>query len=83
MDISVNSSASNMMHNAQQKASEAAQKIAQLPIQNDEVGSANYQSTDIIKPIISLKETEFETSAAVKLLEAENKTIGTLLDIKA
>jgi hypothetical protein len=31
--------------------------------------------------VISLKEAELETSAAVKLLEADKETIGSLLDI--
>jgi hypothetical protein len=52
-------------------------------MQNDEVGSSEFNSSDIIKPVVSLKEAEFETSAAVKLLDAEKKTTGSLLDIQA
>jgi hypothetical protein len=41
-----------------------------------------FNTSDISKPILSLKESELETSAAVKLLQADNKTVGSLLDIK-
>lgn len=83
MDISPTNSALNLINGAQNKSAEAAHKIATLPIKNDEVGSSEFEPRDIIKPVLSLKEAEFETSAAVKILETEKKTIGSLLDIKA
>jgi len=43
-------------------------------------GSSNFNPQDITKPILSLKEAEFETSAAAKLLNVEKKTTGSLLD---
>jgi len=81
MNITPTASAANLINTAQHKSADAAQVIAKLPIQNDEVGSTEFNSTDIIKPVLSLKEAEFETSAAVKLLKVDKEAIGSLLDI--
>ena len=81
---SITSSATNLITNAQTKASTAAQTIATLSVQNEEVGgSKDVGSAELFKPILSLKEAELETSAGVKLLEAEKKMMGSLLDTKA
>ncbi|MGZ4970022.1 MAG: hypothetical protein ACXV8O_12245 [Methylobacter sp.] len=82
MNITPTTSAVNLINNAQHKSADASQVISKLPMQNDEVGSSEFNSTDVIKPVLSLKEAELETSAAVKLLEADKKTIGSLLNIK-
>lgn len=81
MNITPTSSAINLINTAQHKSADAAQVIARLPIQKDEVGSSEFKSNDIVKPVLSLKEAELETSAAVKLLKADKETIGSLLDI--
>jgi hypothetical protein len=81
MNITLTSSAVNLINTAQHKSADAAQVIARLPIQKDEVGSSEFKSSNIIKPVLSLKEAELETSAAVKLLKADKETIGSLLDI--
>jgi len=81
MNITPTSSAVNLINTAQHKSADAAQVIARLPIQKDEVGSSEFKSGDIIKPVLSLKEAELETSAAVKLLKADKETIGSLLNI--
>jgi len=83
MNITPTTSAINLINTAQHKSADAAQVIARLPIQNDEVGSSEFRPGDIIKPVLSLKEAELENSAAVKLLEADKKTVGSLLDISA
>lgn len=83
MNISLSASAVNIINNAQHKSADAAQVIAKLPIQNSEVGSSEFNSSEIIKPVLSLKEAELETSAAVKLLQADKETLGSLLDIEA
>jgi hypothetical protein len=83
MNITPTNSAINLINTAQHKSADAAQVIAKLPIQNDEVGSPEFNSSDIIKPVLSLNDAELETSAAVKLLDADKKAIGSLLDIKA
>lgn len=83
MNITPTSSAVNLINTAQHRSADAAQVIAKLPIQQNEVGSSEFRSGDITKPVLSLKEAELETSAAVKLLQADKKTIGSLLDIRA
>lgn len=81
---SLTTSATNLITNAQYKANTAAQTIATLPVQNDEVGgSKDVTSSDLFKPIVSLKEAEQETAAGVKLLQTEKKMVGTLLDLTA
>jgi len=83
MNISPDSSAIQLFNSAQQKSTDSAVQIAKSPIQSNEVGSSNVNQQDIIKPILSLKEAEFETSAAVKLLNAEKEMLGALIDEKA
>jgi len=83
MNISPDSSAIQLFNSAQQKSTDAAVQIAKSPIQSNEVGSSNVNQQDIIKPILSLKEAEFETSAAVKLLNAEKEMLGSLVDENA
>lgn len=84
MNMNPLSGATNLISSAQQKADTAAQTIARLPVQNQEVGgSEKIQSTDLFKPILSLKEAEFETSAATKVIKAQDEMLGSLLDIRA
>lgn len=81
---SLTGSAANLITNAQQKASTAAQTIASLPVQKEEVGGTkDVEASELFKPILSLKEAEQETSAGVKLLQTEKKTVGSLLDAVA
>lgn len=84
MNMNPLSSATNLITSAQTKASEAAHTIARLPVQDQEVGgSSEYQATDLFKPVLSLKEAEFETSAATKVIKAQDEMLGSLLDVKA
>jgi len=80
MEIPLNNSAVQLFTSAQQKASVATTTIAQASIQKNEVGSPNINPQDIIKPVLSLKEAEFETSAAAKLLDVGKKTTGAFID---
>lgn len=81
---SLTGSATSIITNAQQKANSAAQTIANLPVQNGEVGgSRNVASSDLFKPILSLKEAEQETSAGVKVLSAADNMLGSILNIRA
>ncbi|MCK4843156.1 MAG: hypothetical protein KAT04_14940 [Methylococcales bacterium] len=75
MNISPSTSALNLISSAQQKTSEAAHEIASYQVADDEVGSSDFNSTDLVKPLLSLKESELETSVAVKVLQAENERI--------
>lgn len=84
MNINPLASATNLITNAQQKADNAAQTIARLPVQSQEVGSTeSFEATDLFKPVLSLKEAELETSAATKIIKAQDEMLGSLLDIKA
>lgn len=83
MDVNASNSAVSLIQTAQYKTANAANEIAALPVQEDEVGSEEYNSRDLVKPILSLSEAELETSAAVKLLQTENKMLGSILDMEA
>lgn len=84
MNINPLSSATNLISSAQQKANTAAQTIAELPLQNQEVVSTEpFQTSDLFKPVLSLKEAEFETSAATKIIKTQDKMLGSILDVKA
>ena len=74
------SSAVNLITSAQHKAADAAHTIATLPVAKDEVGSNDFSSTDLLKPLLSLKEAEIETSAAIKILEVDDKVKGSLFE---
>ena len=83
MNINAFTSATNLITSAQNKANDAAQTIARLPVQNQEVGgSGEYGSGDLFKPVLSLKEAELETSAATKIIKTQDKMLGSLLDIR-
>lgn len=58
---------------------QAAEQIAKASMGAEVDG----KPLDLIKPVVELKAADLETQAAVKLLDVENETIGTLLDIKA
>ena len=68
MNINPLSSATNLITSAQQKADTAAQTIARMPIQDQEVGGSDeaFKANDVFKPVLSLKEAEFETSTPSK-----------------
>ncbi len=80
---SASSSALNLINSSQQRAANAAEEIASASIQTGEVGGSEGKANDLFKPIVSLKEAEFEAKAGAKILQTEQKTTGTLLDIKA
>ena len=83
MDINSSNSALQLINTAQDKTARAAHDIATIPVQDDEVGSSDFNSRDFVKPVLSLNEAELETAAAVKLLQADQNMIGSILDITA
>ena len=84
MNINALSSATNLITTAQNKASEAAQTIARLPVQDQEVGGSEpMNSADLFKPVLSLKEAELETSAATKIIKDHDKMLGSIINITA
>ncbi len=75
-------SATTLITNAQQKANTAAQTIANMSVQSQEVGgSKDVGSADLFKPVLSLKEAELETSAGAKIIKAHEKMLGSILDM--
>ena len=61
--------------NANQKIQDSAAQIAK--------SSENDSSTDLVAPLIELKEAEQQAKAALKIIEAENSQVATLLDVLA
>jgi hypothetical protein len=83
MNINLSSNAVNLINTAHHKSADAAKEIAALPVQKNEIGSMEYNAADIVKPVLSLKEAELQTSAAVKLLDVDSNMLGALLDMRA
>lgn len=83
MNISLTGSTVNTITASHNKAASAADDIATFTVRSDEVGGSDFNNTDLIKPVLSLHEAEFQNSAGVKLLEAEKTMLGSLLDTKA
>lgn len=78
---SVSTSAVNLISSAQFKADDAAQRIASSSIpESNKVESSQFKSDDITKPLVDLKQAEFENAAAVKLLKSDNERMGTLFN---
>lgn len=61
---------------AQQRLNDSAQRIASASI-------SEQGSLAIVEPLIDLQVAEQQARAAAKIIETEQQTIGTLLDIKA
>ncbi len=79
---SVSNSALNLFNSSQQKATEAAQTIAQASVKPDEVGgSKDFNSDELFKPVTSLKEAELGAQAATKLLQADQDNKESLIDL--
>ncbi len=84
MNISPASSAINLINNSHQKANEAAQTIANLSVQDNEVGgSKDIRADTLFKPVVSLKEAELETKAGVKILQTDKEMQDSILDVFA
>jgi hypothetical protein len=77
------SSGVNLINTAQQRSENAARDIAGQFIKRTDVSGTDYNSESLIKPVLDLKRSELEASAAAKIIEADKKTIGSILDIKA
>ncbi len=81
MNIPPLGSALNLINTAQNKASEAAHTIATLPINKEEVGGMNdFNSDELFKPVMQLKEAEIETKAAVKIIKTDEEMKDSLFD---
>lgn len=64
------------VQNGLNRVDQAAAQIAKASMGNDTAA----QPTDLIKPVLAMQEASLDTKAAVKLLDAQDKTMGSLLD---
>ncbi len=75
MQIDGLSAALGGFQNAVNRAGEAAQEIASA--------SAKQEGTqDLIKPLVELKVAERDAQANAKVIETENKILGSIIDIE-
>lgn len=56
----------------------AAEQIAKASMGTE----SDTRPMDLIKPVTELHQAELETRAAIKLLDVEDETLGTLLNLK-
>ena len=75
MEISSTSSGIQTFLNASQRVQDSATRIANSVI--------NGSPADIVTPLVDLKVAEQQAGAAAKIIEAEQKIVGTLFDILA
>lgn len=85
MSISLINSAVDLYNTAQNRANNAASAIARQPVENSSTatGNAPIAEQSVISSVLELKKSEFEAKSAAKVLEADKKTTGALLDVLA
>jgi hypothetical protein len=79
----LSSSGLDLLLSSQAISSSAAREIANSTLPKTETGQTSYQQDALIKPVLDLKKAEPQTSAAAKILDTEQKTLGALLDVRA
>ena len=75
----ISSSGLTALHRGFDRIDHAAEQIAKASLGKEVDG----QPLDLIKPVVELKAADLETQAAIKLLDVENDTVGTLLNVRA
>ncbi len=75
MEMSATASGIQSFLNAKERIQDSATQIARSVVD----GSPG----DLIEPLIDLKVAEQQAGAAAKIIEVENKQVGTLLDLLA
>lgn len=68
------------LQRATQRAAEASQQIAQAGVRATE---NDQPEQDLVTPLVELKQAEQQAGASAKVIETENRVIGSLLDIRA
>ncbi|NVJ59463.1 MAG: flagellar biosynthesis protein FlgE [Gammaproteobacteria bacterium] len=76
MQIDGLSAALGGFQNAVNRAGQAAQDIASS-------SSRETGTQDLVKPLVELKVAERDAEANARVIETENKIIGSIIDIKA
>ena len=74
MEINSLASGVSVLQNAEQRVQQSASQIASAT-------TSQGSTTDLVKPIIELKVAEQQAQAGAKIIEAEGKTVGTILDL--
>ncbi|MFT5521895.1 MAG: hypothetical protein ACI9IA_002501 [Enterobacterales bacterium] len=74
MEINSLASGISVLQNAQQKAQQSASQIATAT-------TSQGTTSDLVKPLVELKVAEQQAQAGVKIIEAEGKAVGTILDL--
>ena len=83
MTINATNSAINSINHSLHKVEKAADELASLSVQTSKDGGNENIVDDILRPIMDLKEAELETSAAARIIRAENEMLGSIIDIEA
>lgn len=78
---SVTSRAASLITQAQVRSASAAQDLASLSMQKDEVGGTqDISRTDPLQPILALKGAEQDAAMGAKMIDIEEKNIGRFID---
>jgi len=78
---SLSDNATTLITQAQLRSVTAAQDLASMSVQKDEVGgSKDVSRTDPLQPILALKGAEQDAAMAAKMIETEEKTVGRFID---
>ena len=75
-------SALNTINHSLYKVEKAADELASLSAQSSNNGDDGEIVDGILRPIMDLKEAELETSAAARIIRAENEMLGSIIDIE-
>ncbi|WMS86630.1 hypothetical protein [Pleionea litopenaei] len=75
MQIDGLSAALGGFQNAVSRAGEAAQDIASSSVRKE-------GTQDLVKPLVELKVAERDAEANAKVIETENKVLGSIIDIE-
>lgn len=76
---SIHQSGINIINQAFYSAAESSQEIAEAAIEPETTETAG---TNLIQPIVELKQAEILSMAGTKVLQTADEMVGTLIDTK-
>ncbi len=76
---SISNNAVNLINSANNKAASAAGQIARLPVET----SQGFDTDTLTRSAVQLLEAKTEAAASAKLIETDQTTKGSILDISA
>jgi len=86
MNVGPLSGGFSVIQSAQNRVTEAAQAIAQVPVKQQAQGvkgPGDLKSTDYVRPLMSLNEAKLQAQVGGSVIEADMKMIGSLFDAMA